>query len=351
MNKGIYLDKQTGKWYINTRVNGKRCTIRGYRTKHEADEDYDRAVQEWISTHNFVGYSGEYETIRNEFFNYRSKRVSHETLKKDKHYMKFFDIRFVNNTLDMIFNKHRLKIIYSQVEKETGVVPYRLTTVFNSFSEFCFLNGYISSDMYQNVRVIFIPPKVNRHSESKKRYITKEERQKLLDVIDHDDKDYVIFSLFVEVGMRISEFLGLDVSSYNKSEESLTVKQQLLVNGTITTQLKTSNSYRKVFLTHENALLINEYILNNNLFNGRLFRLSHTEFRRKLNKYEQLANIPNYSAHEFRHSKAVDLSKVCITNNDVVICANYLGHSVTIFQNTYCNHFKDNDMKTLLSKL
>ena len=52
MRKGIYKDKKRNTWYIATKVkigdDFKTFTKRGYLTARDADNDFNRAVQEFI---------------------------------------------------------------------------------------------------------------------------------------------------------------------------------------------------------------------------------------------------------------------------------------------------------------
>ena len=351
MHSGIYKAKN-GTWYIHTTIKGKSVTIRGFYSKKEADENYDYAIEKWKREHGFFITNQEYENVLNNFFAYRSKKVSLETLKKDKMYMKYWSPIFHHQQLKQVYVLDRLKIIYDNLCNDKDIKDtkkYRLITCFIEFSLYCFMNGQIDNAMFNAVKVLFQPTKIDKNIDNSKRYIPKEERMKLLQVIK-DENDYIMFSLFIECGMRISEFLGLYVCDFDFNEETISIKRQLLVNGTVTTQLKTSNSYRKLILSHQIATLLNDYVSHNKIVEGRLFRCSHTTFRRLLNNYEKMAGIPTYACHEYRHSVAVDLSKVCFSHNDIVIASNYLGHSVSVYENTYCNHYQDKDMKTLLQR-
>ena len=354
MNKGIYLDKKTNKWYINTKVkvgnSFRTCTIRGYNSKKEADNDYLCAIEEWKKQHNFCETSDIFESVVDEFLNYRKQKITNETLKKDKTYLSYFSPIFKNQPLSQIFNIHRLKVIYYDLVNSdlNDMKKYRIITIFNEFSEFCFLQKYINNEMYQDIKVLWQPTKVNRHIESSKRYIPENHIKALLSAIPSDNKDLVIFSLFVYLGARIGEFLGICIDSVDMENNKITIKRQLLTNGNLTEQLKTSTSYRTIPITTELTDLLREYIINNNLKQGRLFKLSHTDFRRKLRHYEEKANIPLYATHEFRHTKATNLARKCVNISEIVYCAKILGHTPSMFMNTYCKSLNDELEKKFL---
>ena len=64
-------------------------------------------------------------------------------------------------------------------------------------------------------------------------------------------------------------------------------------------------------------------------------------------KYEDLANIPHYSSHEYRHTRATNMASKCETMSDVITCAKMLGHSTSMFLNTYCHSMNENEEKFL----
>ena len=88
----------------------------------------------------------------------------------------------------------------------------------------------------------------------------------------------------------------------------------------------------------------NEKNSSNNFEEIKLFPYSHTTFKRKLREYEIKANIPLYSCHEFRHTRCFELAKKCENMSDVVYCAKVLGHTTSVYLNTYCAHL-DNSLE------
>jgi len=356
MRKGIYKSSD-GKWYISTKikVNGDyhTCTIRGFNSKKEADDNYDYEIDKWKRSHHFYTNENLFEATLQEFYEYRAKQLRADSLKKTKsQFNTYWCIIFKNQPLTTIFNVNRLKIIYNDIVKNKDFNDRKKSNLVKSFleySHFCYLTKRISNEMYEDIRIIYQRIKVSKIVQNEKRVVPQNEMEKFFNAIDHTNKDYVMFKLFTYTGTRISEFLGLCVDCFDRTNNKIKIKRQLLTNGKLTDTLKTSNSYREIPLNDEIANLTSVYIDNNNLKQGRLFKLSHTDFKRKLKHYEREANIPLYSSHEIgRHTKCYQMAMKCETISDVVYCAKTMGHSVNIYLSTYCSHLDNSIAKKFL---
>lgn len=342
-HKGIYQDKKTKKWLIHTSINGKTCTIRGFSSKAEADENFDVAIEKWKKKHNLFESENSYTSIVNEFIEYRSRRVSRETLKKDRMYISFWSIRFMNDTIRGVYKIERLKIIYNDLINEDikDIKKNRIINVFNEFTSFCYMNRYISDDTNNAVKLLIQPIKLDLHHETTKRYIPISHFNAILRAIieDNDNLFKLAISTLYFCGLRLSELLGLLSSDVDLDNKVIKVQRQLLTNGELTTTLKTSNSYRKVPMNNDLFYLFKSF----ELMQERIFTYSHTSFRRKLEYYEKKAGVPNYTAHEYRHSFATNLAQKCSNISDVSYCAKVSGHTVAMFLNTYVRSL-DNEL-------
>ena len=343
MRKGIIKDNK-GKWLIHTTIKGKSCTIRGFNSFKEADDNYDIEIDKWKKQHNLFDSDLSYSSILNDFFDYRSKRITHETLKKDKMYMHYWSIRFESDTIRSVFNIDRLKINYNDLVNDEikDVRKNRIINAFNEFTSFCYMNRYISDNTFNATKMLLQPLKIDLHHETTKRYIPLSHFKALLSEINKVNDNLFKLALFVLYfgGLRCSELLGLLGSDIDLDNKVIKVQRQLASNGELTTTLKTSNSYRSVPMNNELLSLMQEICTKNN---ERLFYYSHTSFRRKLSYYEKQANIPNYTAHEYRHTRCYELAKKCVSMSEVVYCSKVMGHSVSVYLNTYCNHL-DNSL-------
>lgn len=361
MKKGIYYDDKRKSWYIHTSIKGKTCTIRGFNTKSEANENYDYAIEKWRREHN-ISSGSQYLNVLDEYFSYRSKIVRKESLRKDKAQFKYYSLMFSCDNLNTIFKDTRLKIIYENIindEKFSSQKKMRLVLAFRDFSKFCYLSQYITQTTYNMVLMTFLPIKEDKHARKDKRIILNSHFEALLSEINKVNDNLYSLAIFVlySCGLRISELLGLCYEDIDLESKKVIIKRQLQTNGEITTTLKTSNSYRQVPMNDDlyNYFKNNEQIQqekceicrkstknakisSNDFEQMRVFPYSHTSFKRKLREYEAKANIPLYSCHEYRHNRCFELAKKCENMSDVVYCAKCMGHSVSVYLNTYCNH-------------
>lgn len=342
MNKGIYLDKKTNKWYIHTTYKGRTITIRGYESQKSADKDFDYAVEKWKREHNILDNSDNYSDVVQEFLNYRSKLIRAESLRKDKTQFKYFDVIFNTQKLQNVFFIPRLKVIYSNLINDSNFSSskkMRLVLVFRDFAKYCHQTNRITDSVYNEFALIFIPVKEDKHISTTKRYIPETHINAILsDIIKDKDKLFFLaISVLYSCGLRISELLGLLASDIDIENKKIKVQRQLLTSGDISNTLKTTNSYRQVpisCLLLEDLQEIRKKINNN----ARIFDYSHTTFKRKLKHYT------DYSAHEFRHTFCTNLAKKCSNIADVTYCAKVSGHSVSMFLNTYCKSL-DNELE------
>lgn len=337
MNKGIYKDNK-GRWYIHTTIKGKTCTIRGYATKREAEENYTFAIEKWKREHNVFDVADTYECVLEDYYVYRSKLVRQESLRKDKTQLNgYFHALFAGDVIKNIFVKKRLEIIYSNIvsnDNFSDEKKSRLIIVFKEFAKYCHMVRLISEDVYKDFLMVFLPIKVSRQPNKSKRYIPQSHINAILNEINkvNDNLFYLAFSVAYSSGLRISELLGLYWEDIDLENKKIKVQRQLLTNGTITTTLKTSNSYREIPISQIVYNRLKSLVLSGN----RLFNYSHTTFKRKLAYYEKQAGVPNYSAHELRHTFCTNLASKVTNISEVTYCAKVSGHTVSMFLNTYC---------------
>lgn len=319
------------------------CTIRGFNSKAEADENFDVAIEKWKRKHNILS-SSQYSNVVDEYIAYRSKIVRKESLRKDITQFKYYSAIFQNNALNSVFNDFRLKLIYDDIINNkdfSSQKKMRLILAFRDFSKFCYLSQYINQDTHNKVLMTFIPVKENKQDRKTKRYIPQSDFKALLSEINKVNDKLFALAVFVlySCGLRVSELLGLIGSDVDLNKRIIKVQRQLLTNGDLTTTLKTSNSYRQVPINND----LYDLFKNLELTSNRVFLYSHTTFKRKLAEYEKQSNIPNYSCHEYRHTRCCELAKKCMSMSDVVYCSKVMGHSVSVYLNTYCNHL-DNSL-------
>ena len=343
MNKGIYQDKRTGKWFIHTKIKGKTCTIRGYNSKRQADIDYDRAIKEWsVKRGLYSNTTILLNDLCEQYYSHRAVNMSQGTLHKDKSQEAKLLGAFGNTPLNLVFNFESAQSFY-----ENNKNDYRLLAYYKSLMTFAFERQLIDKDYSY---LIILPKNKNKKSNELK-LIPPNVKQAFLDALRDNDEYFIMFTLFAYLGCRLSEFLGICYDCVDLEHKQITIKRQLLTNGQLTNVLKTNNSYRTIPLSDDiTSKLLNKYgkkideLAKNTskssktLEHLRLFNISHTSFKRVLKKY-----LPDYSSHCFRHTRASELGCKCENVADILWCSQYLGHSPSMFMNTYC-HIGEKDI-------
>lgn len=348
MKKGIYYDKLTKTYYIDTKIKiqnqYKHCVIKGFSSLESIKEHYDNEIIKWKNKRKIYKNNAIYNDILEEYFFYKGLSISKESIRKEKtQFNTYWNILFNEQPLTDVFNYSKLEQIYKQIIRDNSLKErkkYLLIKTFRQFIKYCYLKKHLSFDIFQNLDVLFLPYKMDHVITKEKRTLKNKEIEDLLNVIPINSNDKVMFSLFISLGARISEFLGLTYDSIDFKKRIILINKQYLPSGEISSNLKTNNSYRSILITKEMLEMIKNYIIKNGLENNktkRLFPISQVEFSRRLRKYEKLAKIDNYSPHEFRHTKASVLASRCKNISDVVLCAKILGHTTSMFLNTYCH--------------
>lgn len=163
-------------------------------------------------------------------------------------------------------------------------------------------------------------PKIKK---SKPKYLTLDEAQRLLSVIDgkNKERDFAIVTLFLNCGMRLSELVSID---YNNIRSDNT----LIITGK-------GNKERTVYLNESCIKAIKEYmqVRPNDVVKDRALFLSNRNQRinprsveKMVNKYLDEAGLGNrgLSVHKLRHTAATLMYQH--GGADVLLLKEILGH-------------------------
>ncbi len=340
----IYQDTKTKTWYISTKVKvnneWKTCKIRGFKTLGEAKVLYDSSIEKWKSEHlgtnkNIVFFQNIAETYIEYVKNGKSPRTAdRERTQLNTYWLPILKYLSLND----IFIPSYLSNLYLSIKENDSLNERKKHDVVYTFlqiANYCYIHHHITKEMFEETNIVFQPIKYTKAVKQERRIIPQCDLDHFLDKISHKSKaDYILFGLLVNCGLRVSELLGLCSDCIKNGK--VIVKRQLLVTGKLSNKLKTNNSYRQVPISANFVDELEQYVKK--LKDNRLFDISHSTFKRKLAYYENKAKIDDYTAHEFRHTRCYQLARKCETISDVVYCAKVMGHSPTIFMNTYCSH-------------
>lgn len=180
-----------------------------------------------------------------------------------------------------------------------------------------------------------------------KEYLTYQEFEKLLPVVDNI-RDLFIIQLLFFTGLRISELLGLSTDSIITTEQGTSLNiTETYYQGKIRQKAKTEESMDDLFLddiTVETYKAFLEYRKEHNIISKYLFAnnrgkcevIGDRAIRDMLKKYLKLAGIDkNITPHKFRHShaalliymgKTLEDIKARLRHNDIRTTSNEYGH-------------------------
>ncbi|MFO3716211.1 tyrosine recombinase XerC [Anaerococcus cruorum] len=209
--------------------------------------------------------------------------------------------------------------------------------------------------LYQEIEVIDnnITVKLKNPKISKRQpvYLTLEETERLLNVINTEKNDFLrardmaIVFTFLTTGMRLSELVSINVSDIENDHFTIIGK---------------GNKERTIYLT-ENALKVIHYYLRirkdylEDLYIDALFistrkkRISNRAVQATIEKYLRKAGFDTsiYSTHKLRHTAATLLYKY--GNVDIRALKDILGHTNISTTQIY-THLEDEDLKNAINK-
>ncbi|WP_394011542.1 tyrosine recombinase XerC [Anaerococcus cruorum] len=209
--------------------------------------------------------------------------------------------------------------------------------------------------LYQEIEVIDnnITVKLKNPKISKRQpvYLTLEETERLLNVINTEKNDFLrardmaIVFTFLTTGMRLSELVSINVSDIENDHFTIIGK---------------GNKERTIYLT-ENALKVIHYYLRirkdylEDLYIDALFistrkkRISNRAVQATIEKYLRKAGFDTsiYSTHKLRHTAATLMYKY--GNVDIRALKDILGHTNISTTQIY-THLEDEDLKNAIYK-
>ena len=208
-----------------------------------------------------------------------------------------------------------------------------------------------------------------KNDEEKIRYITYEQFKKLISVID--DIAWKTFFIFLYyTGMRKGEVQALNWKDINFITDEIIVNKTLTVKTKEYYKITSTKNYinRKVRINKilkEQLILYKNEMMKFKDFNENWFVfgcgrfMPQTTIDRKKHYYFNLAQIPEITIHEFRHSHVSLLINEYVksgqtdTTKFFIMMSNRMGHSIEVMQKTYMHLFPtiQNEIINILDNL
>lgn len=177
-------------------------------------------------------------------------------------------------------------------------------------------------------------------------YLSLEESQKLLKIIDGNNKerDFALIMVFLNCGVRLSEIVGINITSIKEDVLNVIGKgnkeRAIYLNDSC---LLAVNSYLKV---RPKALVGNEDAL---FLSNRKTRISQRAVQHLVKKYLEKAGLNNkhYSPHKLRHTAATLMYQY--GDVDIIALQDILGHESVSTTQIY-THVNDSKLKEAVKK-
>ncbi len=351
----VLFDKKSKTYYVDSKI--KRADGSWYHFKYKEINNQDFKSKRYVQ-------SIEAEIIRKKkveicyqpsskvqnvsdliesYINYRENELAFNTKANNFLRAKKYIEPYFENSLLKLFNPANLASfrIYLSSLKICAEYMNNIIAITRDLIRYARILGLINSDQKDDCLVPLIPikKKVNEEKEARNKYTSLNDLTKLLSVIDNKN-DYDILKLLYFSGLRLGEFLGIEVNDIEFSDDFaiITIKRQRLKNGAYTNQLKTSASYKKIAFAKTNAEILKEYIKRNDFKEyDKIFPFSGETLRKKLDKYSKLANLPHNTLHGYgRKSINTELYKA---GADTKVRTTLLGQiSMSVNENNYVDN-------------
>lgn len=365
--KGIYKDGDEWRVSFDKTINGTlhRVHKRGYKSAGEATIAKNQILKELYEIEE-IKVNGNFGTLMDDFFKHREPTLKNSTLHRlkqitNKHFKDFYPHSLsVVSSYDNLIDLHK----YFLSLKVTKNYANKIIRLFRDVMDYGYKRGLITNEAFNNVNLVMTYLKENDRNYIDGREVwTKDDYLIFLEVIPTESRDYVLFSLWGQIGTRIGEIRALQVKHIDFKKNTVRIEQQAnskLGKGMpVITSPKTRASYRTISITPTLTKLLKEYIKslelshNDFVFYGatKNMPIGETTIRFALKKYCKNADVPYMNPHGIRHSNTTWLLMGEHSLEEIGIISERLGHTnKTTTLNIYF-HINKKDSKNILETL
>ena len=347
-------------WYFRVQIDGVSYKSKRYLTKEEAKKEEAIYRLNHKKTNSVL-----FEVVADAYFDSLKSFCKYSTIytyQKDynKHICPFFahkDI-FSINILDY-------NLWCEDLSKKDLSAKY--LNKINSLLRNIFQYAIINYDLPSNPVVKTFKEHSQIQTESKLRYITKEEFDKFISVVD-DPMWKLFFEFLFYTGCRKGELLCLTWNDINLENKVITINKTLYkIHDNKPTTNKT-NQVRQIYLNDAFVQNIAIYKRNRMSFKdfsnewyvfGDVITLATTTIERKKHHYFEISGVKEITIHEFRHSHVSMLVNEYLKSGNTdstkffIMMSQRLGHTIEVMQRTYMHLFPNtqDDIVNMLNKL
>ena len=338
-------------WYFTKYKNGVNHTSKKYLTKEECAKAESKFI---LKNDNPI--NKRFDLIADEYFNslktYRKESTIETYLQAyNKHIYPYFKSSYINS-----INRQEIRN-WTEIVLKNGFnvrylnkIFYILKAIFDYGIKYYDLNDNPASSIGR-----FQEKKQIKKDEEKIRYITKEEFDKFISVVD-DPLWHTFFITLYYTGARKGELLALNWNDIDFNKNEISINKTLftkLKNGATMTPTKNYLNRRIKMSRTLKEELYSYYLkqkqytdFSNNwfIFGGSVY-LKPTTIDRYKKIYFEKSGIHEITIHEFRHSHVSLLINEYLksgqtdTSKFFVMMSNRMGHTIGVMQKTYMHLF------------
>lgn len=336
-------------WYFRKSKNGVQYNSKKYMTKEECSKAESKFI---LKNDNPI--NKRFDLIAEEYFNSITylKKSTIETYKQayNKHIYPYFKSSYINQVNNQDIRNWTEKVQKNYNTRYLNKIYSILKSIFDYAVKYYDLqyNPVITKGNFKSKQKIV-------KDEEKLRYITKEEFDKFINVVD-DPLWHSFFITLYYTGCRKGELLALTWNDidFNKNEISInkTLYTKIKEGATITPtknylnrKIKMSKTLKEELITHyNNQKQYTDFNKDWFVFGGSMY-LKPTTIDRYKHKYFEESGVHEISIHEFRHSHVSLLINEYIksgqtdTSKFFVMMSVRMGHSINVMQKYYLHMF------------
>lgn len=338
-------------YYFRKSKNGKQYTSKKFMTKEECSKAESKFILK-----NDTTYKKRFDLVSEEYFKsleQTKKKSTIYTYLKDynKHIYPYFKSFYIDNINIQDISKWAENLLKNDYKIE---YLNKMQHILKSIFDF----GIKNYGLEYNPVAIYGRFEEKKDSiikdEEKLRYITKEEFDKFISVVD-PGLYHNLFTTLYYTGARIGEALALTWNDIDFNKNEITINKTIYkVKGEYTITSTKNNINRKIKMSK---------ILKEELYNaynkykdfkdfsytwyifGGTIPLSTTTVNRYKHKYFEKSGIHEIRIHDFRHSHVSLLINEYIKSGQTdtakffLMMSSRLGHTVGVMQKTYMHLF------------
>ena len=358
--KDTHKTKDGRCWYFRMQINGTRYKSPKYLTKEEAKKEEAKYILNHKSSNHTL-----FSVVADSYFDSLNSYCKYSTVYtylKDynKHIYPYFHDKDIYSINILDYN-----LWFEEMAKK-GLKAKFLNKV-NSLLKNIFQYAVVNYDLPSNPVIKTFKEHSQIQTDSKLRYITKEDFDKFVSVID-DDMYRLFFEMLFYTGARKGELLCLTWNDIDLQRKAIRINKTLYkIHDNSPTTNKT-NQVREIYLNDSFVQNIAIYKQNRMSFKdfsnewyvfGDVKTLSTTQIERKKHHYFELSGVNEITIHEFRHSHVSMLVNEYLKSGNTdstkffIMMSQRLGHSIPVMQKTYLHLFPNtqDDIVNMLNNL